>query len=502
MTHKHSSTCRRPRRTYNERGVALILALFLMLAMSAVGASMMFLSQTESYSSQNYRLMSQARYGAESGIQVTANYLLYTYAAPSSASGTDPIGSYVTTVSPVTYNGNPVILSANSSVASNYPVASVKTAFAAAVAGTLANGTTSVSYKPYAKLMSMEEVSAAQSLTGVAYTIQTWQIVADGNIAAGTRNAQVEVTATLDTQKTSSTSSETFQYGAFATGATCGAIQLKGQGGTDSYTWTNNGHSETTGQSRGNVGTNGNLTQSGQATVNGTLSTPRVGVGNCSNGNVDADTSAGQATVTGGIIHLPQTVVVATPPVPNPAPPTGTVNYNSTTTLSPGSYADIRVSGNSTVLHLTAGTYTINSLTLVSQSTLQIDSGPVILNVAGVGQSTPIDLSGGAETQCCSSANGGTSYDSSMLQIEYAGTGNISLTGQGNMTAVIYAPNAPVNFNGNGSLSGAVIGSTVTNTGNGYIHFDSNLANNTNLFLTTFYSKTPTMLSAFSWKTF
>ena len=117
----------------NEHGVALILSLFLMLAMSVVGASLMYLSQSESYSSMNYRLMSQARYGAEAGIQRAANFLMYstTYTPPSTASGTDPISAFVTTVSPVTYNGNPVILSANANVTSNYPASAVKTAFAA-----------------------------------------------------------------------------------------------------------------------------------------------------------------------------------------------------------------------------------------------------------------------------------------------------------------------------------------------------------------------------------
>jgi type II secretory pathway component PulK len=52
-------------RMANEKGIALVLSLFLLSAMSVIAASLMFLSQTETYSSMNYRLMSQARYGAE-----------------------------------------------------------------------------------------------------------------------------------------------------------------------------------------------------------------------------------------------------------------------------------------------------------------------------------------------------------------------------------------------------------------------------------------------------
>src|SRR5207237_3175498 len=62
--------------THNERGIALVLALFLMSALSVLGASLMFLSQTETYASMNYRMMSQSRYAAEAGIQSSAHYRL------------------------------------------------------------------------------------------------------------------------------------------------------------------------------------------------------------------------------------------------------------------------------------------------------------------------------------------------------------------------------------------------------------------------------------------
>ena len=78
--------------TVNEKGIALVLSLFLMTAMSVIAASLMFLSQTETYSSMNYRLMSQARYGAESGLQKAANFILYpaTYVPPRTG-GADPM---------------------------------------------------------------------------------------------------------------------------------------------------------------------------------------------------------------------------------------------------------------------------------------------------------------------------------------------------------------------------------------------------------------------------
>src|SRR5712692_5881889 len=113
----------------NEKGAALILALILVLILSVMAVSLMFLSQTETWSSLNYRLMSQARYAAESGVSKAANYLIYTYPPPGTAG--DPIAAYLTVAAPinvdgypatVTFGGNPVILSASYSQSSNYPV--------------------------------------------------------------------------------------------------------------------------------------------------------------------------------------------------------------------------------------------------------------------------------------------------------------------------------------------------------------------------------------------
>jgi hypothetical protein len=462
-----------------ERGVALIVTLFLMLAVSAISASLMFLSQTEVSSSVNYRLMSQARYGAESGIQSAMNYLLYTYVKPTTG-GADPIAAYDTTVSPVTFNGQPVVLSANAAVASNYPVAAVQNAFSAAVQGTLAAGTmTTVAYAPYATLLSMKQIIA---YGGVPQTIQTWQVTSTGTIGAGLRNAQVEVSAVLETQ-----SMPADVYGAFGTSGSCGALTLAGGASVDSYNSADPlvGGAPVISQSGGNVGTNGNLTAGGATTVvHGSLSTPRVGVGNCSNGNVDAFTSSGGATVDSGVVQLPQAVSLPTPIAPNPLPPTGNVNINATTTYAPGSYADLRVNGGD--LHLTAGTYNLNSLTVAGGARVVIDSGPVIINLAGVNQNNVLNFSGTAELV-------NTTFDASMVQIQYAGTENISLTGGSQFAAMVYAPNADVSLAGGSDFYGAIVGSTVTDTGGANIHFDRNLTGK-------FFAAGNPMMSAFTWK--
>src|SRR5262245_21352329 len=106
----------------SERGIAIVLALFLMSALSVIAASLMFLSQTETYASMNYKLMSQARYGAEAGVEKAANFLFDTaqYAKPGTVVA-DPLTNFDYSGSPVTYNAQPVVLSAMTGISSNYP---------------------------------------------------------------------------------------------------------------------------------------------------------------------------------------------------------------------------------------------------------------------------------------------------------------------------------------------------------------------------------------------
>ena len=274
----------------NEKGIALVLSLFLLSAMSVIAASLMFLSQTETYSSMNYRLMSQARYGAESGIQRAANHILYTYVAPVTG-GADPIANYNITVSPVRCTngcpnvGQPVVLSANAAVPSNYPNAAVQAAFLAAVAGTLPAGNTTVTYAPYATLLSMQQINV---YGGGVQTLQTWQLTSTGSITVG-KTAQVEVSAVLETPKIPAQ-----MYAAFGTNPGCGSLNFHGnQTQTDSYdSGALVGGNPVISNSGGNVGTNGNLDEAGGADIYGTLSSPRVGVGACSAGNVSALSTA------------------------------------------------------------------------------------------------------------------------------------------------------------------------------------------------------------------
>src|SRR6266700_3218504 len=106
----------------NEKGSALILALILILVLSAMAGSLMFLSTSETWSSMNYRMMTQTRYGAEAGVHAAANFLMSpNYVPPTTPPGT-PFPGFKTDVYPVTdAAGNPVFLSTLGTQPANYP---------------------------------------------------------------------------------------------------------------------------------------------------------------------------------------------------------------------------------------------------------------------------------------------------------------------------------------------------------------------------------------------
>ena len=522
----------------NEQGVALILALILLLIISVMAVSLMFISQTETWSSLNYKLMSQARDGAEAGINAAADYIINTYTPPAS-SGTDQLSSYNNNVSPVQYpaanSGNhDVVLSTSSAhKSSNYPVSSVLTAFQGAAQGNLTAGNATVGYATSAVLLTQDQVLPYGTTT--FQTVQTWQITSDGTIN-GIRAADEEVSAILEKQIT-----PVFSYAAFATANGCGSLNFGGGGGTASYDSSNltmtGGHPSVTGTA-GNVGTNGNLSTNGNpTTINGNLSTPRTGTGSCSSGGVTAWTSSG-GSVTGGLVNLPQPVVYPTPAAPNPPPPTTqplVLNNNAgdcggvagckygtgpapggngcpsgdfclapgtcppaaptAPALSgPGVFGDITIKG---TVHLSnnsgAGCYNINSLIENGGGTLTIDTGPVVVNVAGASTppagplTTPIDLTGGGLIN-------NVGWNADMFQLEYGGSGTVNVKGGANAVGVLYAPNATLSFNSaGGNWYGAVITGTMSDLGHAQINYDINLQKQD-------VTVSNWMLDSFTWK--
>lgn len=487
-------------RRLHDEGAALALAMVLTLIGLIVGSSLMLLSQTETYASANYQSMTQARFAAESAVHKASNYLLNTYTMPGNP--TDPISSYDTTVLPVKYSNQPVVLSARTDVTPNYPILATQDAFNAFAKGTLQAGGGTLNYAASAQLVAMRLVYTYG--TSVPQAVQTWLITGIGT-TGGARPATVEVSATLERQ------AMPFNlYGLFATATTCGALAFGGGGVTNSYdssniTWVS-GVPQTS-ANYGNVGTNGNLTEVGNSVINGSLSTPRTGVGNCTSGAVDALSQNGQAQVTGGMVQLPQAVSYPTPSAPTPAPATGNQGITGTTGCGTSGFAagncsgtagnlvldpmggtvmgaDVKLTGGA-ILHLKAGTYNFNSISLQGNSQIIVDSGPAIIQITGTGQTTPIDLSGGTTTN--------SSYIPKKLQIVYAGTDNVKVAGGAAASMMVFAPNAAIKLTGGGDLYGAVLGKTIDDGGGTSIHYDRDLP-------TEFYVAWNTMMSSFSWK--
>jgi len=155
-----------------------------------------------------------------------------------------------------------------------------------------------------------------------------------------------------------------------------------------------------------------------------------------------------------------------------------------------GNYGDISLSGGAgnVVTFVPAvvggvcqpGIYYVNSISLTGQASMAIGPCPnnpaqympVIINVVGQNQPTPLDIGGKGIAN--------NTFNSTLLQIQYAGTGAINLHGNGSSTAVLYAPNAPITFSGNAQWYGSVIGSTIQSNGAASvsIHYDRALQAN------------------------
>ncbi len=216
-----------------QKGVALIFALIFILVLSITAASLMFLSQSETWSSLNYRLMTQSRYGAEAGLHAAANYLMNTYPQPG-VSVTDPLSAYNMTVSPVTLAAGvtPIALGPTmNGISANYPIAATLTNFNTNTQGSLTAGNNTVSYSVSAELLVMRQVRECQNLQNL--TAQLWRLTSHGDIGVVTtavRNAEVEVSALLESHVL-----PCYNYAGFATGNGCGSISFNGGGTIDSY---------------------------------------------------------------------------------------------------------------------------------------------------------------------------------------------------------------------------------------------------------------------------
>lgn len=276
--------------------------------------------------------------------------------------------------------------------------------------------------------------------------------------------------------------SSAFPYGLYGTGTGCGVVSFTGNGTTDSFDGSKGTYAATHTSTGGDIGSNGNVSLTGNALIGGSVGVmpPALGqpivAGACppSNYTISGGNAGLSPDPSNVLSPLSGPVMFATPPAPNPVPPTTAVQYTQDTTLVPGTYGSISASSNAT-LTLSPGVYNINSLSLSGQSSITITpKGQVVLNIGGAcvapctSPGVVLDLSG-------QSVNNQT-LDAKQFQINYGGTGSINVTGNASTTYfVLNAPNAAVKIAGNGDIFGAVLGKTIEDVGNGGFHYDKSV---------------------------
>jgi hypothetical protein len=365
-------------------------------------------SQAQTWTASNYRLSAQARYAAEAGVQTTMNWLASSnYTVPTN------YALYDMTKNPVRVlaTGQPVVLSAVSGVATTYPDSTVAAAFTAVASQTLPT-VTNASFSSYATLLRMSASGGGASwLVGSGSgAVQTWQITSVGTVA-GVRNASVQVVETFERTGTS-----IFNYGLEATGTGCGTMTFAGGDSTDSYNSSLGVYGGSNVGNAGNIATNGNVTLQGSgakaAHINGNIAAANTNVGACatsgltdsSSGNYGSLSAVGTLNTPlpwgcvgqpcyppGTLVTTPQNVSTSCAAVAGctkNSPATISINdggSNKTVnafTLAPGSYGNITINA-ADVVHVSAGTYNINSINFAQDGQFVVDSGPVVFNMVG-----------------------------------------------------------------------------------------------------------------------
>jgi hypothetical protein len=501
-----------------EKGVALLLALLALMLLSAIAAGMMFMSSTETSIGANFKSEEQAYFSARAGIEEVRDRMLVNNPNTINASLPTALPTAGGGVLYVTQNGvtNANItglgssLMADDELCHDFSYGGMTSVPANVRCTTLPGGTgwftTTASVAPYALdykwvRVTLKANSSAPYLVDSAQAgnLQacwngTSEVVAPSGTACSalpTTSSPVYLVTAL--AMTSSGARRIVQQeigqkpigtfpggGLFATGTGCGALNIAGNSQTGSFnsaaesTPTNPPSNQT--NSNGNVGANGNVSVGGtSANVNGTISTndPAI-VGPCP----DGVTVAGGAGI-GAVSNFPTPYTPPVPPIPNPLPPVNNV-IEKNKTLTPGAYGNVTIQG---TVHLMGGTvahpavYTINSLVENGNATLVIN-GPVVLNLAGIGVTTVLDLTGGSFSN--------TTYIPSDFQINYGGTDTMLISGGNQAFAVIDAPNANITFKGGSDFYGQAIGNTINVQGGVNFYWDTSLATpppiNTNTF--------------------
>lgn len=519
------------RRRASEQGIALLLVVFVLMMMSAVGIAMLYMTDTETALAADYRDSQQAYFAARAGLQeglarlaakeavitpTAVNKLVYIINKQQSSEDIkpwDPANKYFDTelCHENLFSG----ISASSTLAPCTAAPSGSSWYSTqASTGPNTNTSAALSYK-WVRINLKVNASAPYSVSSTAASSQQvfWN---NGSESTGGGGAVYVITALAMTPRGSrrmvqaevaATPSSSFPYTLVATGTGCGAIKMSGGVKTDSYdssavngvTGTYNNTHQNSGA---DVATNGNIDLSGSATVNGSIYAPNTTRGDCRSGA--GITSSGGASCNPwasscSAVALTTPIVADVEPIPalthgadlrkghnNSGPwgpytpgdigatsansaPSLDMSSDSKLTLSGGTYYlyDLSVSG-AAVLTLGSGTYYLNSFTLTGGGRLQIAAGAsVVFNIADNGQKSPLDLSGGTIAN--------DTLVASNFKVNYAGSGDIKISGGASTYMALLAPNADVKLSGGTDFYGAIVAKTIDDSGGANFHYDKAL---------------------------
>jgi hypothetical protein len=289
------------------------------------------------------------------------------------------------------------------------------------------------------------------------YDVTAW-ISADGLTAVVTGVGYVPNRARPDATRRVKVSYARHNFGKAVIGLN--GITMTGQAKTDSYNSALGPYASQTPGQQGDIASNGAITLSGQAKVNGDAN-PGAGYPFSGTPNVTGSYGTLQAPLT--VDPIPTATVTAA----------ATTNNNSNITVTTGGTTvpytggtNLSVSGSS-VITLPGGTYYFTSVSVTGQAAINI-TGPSTVYVDG----GSISVSG----------QGIVNNGQPRNLLLYSTGSSINLSGQSAFSGAIYAPAATVTLTGQDNLYGAIVCGTNVDSGQAKIHFDLDLMNVTPVF--------------------
>jgi Tfp pilus assembly protein PilX len=290
---RSSYNSKRLQRKAREAGVALIIALLILLVISMLAAGVIFSTQSEVWASANYRNVTQARYVAEAGAQQAANWIIQNWTPPSNFTTTT---AFNLSVFPAMYVGGStpskiVFSSSNiSGITDTYTniSSSLDSSFQTNLSGIsspFASENANANFSVAAQLLSATQVTVG----GGPQWLTKWKIISQGSVGQ-IQPAKVQVVEIMADVPTASSSSQTipnFNYGILATGTGCNVITASGGSGnpgrTNAYNSQASGNAGNSNPTLlgtgGSVATFGNVKISNGAYINGPIYSPYYNAG-------------------------------------------------------------------------------------------------------------------------------------------------------------------------------------------------------------------------------